>query len=56
MKIDEGPAFGAILIGGGVGFLVWQKYHNFGLALAVGLGLTIADYIFVVALKNMFKK
>jgi len=56
MKIEEGPAFGAITIGAGVGFLVWQKWQNPVLAIAVGVGLTIADYIFLMIVKKVFKK
>lgn len=56
MKIEEGPAFGAVLIGTGVGFLIWQKYQNLGMAIAIGLGLAIADYVFLWAIKKIFKK
>ena len=56
MKLEEGPAFGALIIGGGVGFLLWQKYQNLGLALGVGIGLAIADYFFLILVKKVFKK
>ena len=56
MKLEEGPLFGALIIGGGIGFLVWQKYQNPGLAIAVGLGLVVADYAFLLIVKKIFKK
>lgn len=56
MKLEEGPLFGALIIGGGIAFLVWQKYQSLSLALAVGLGLVIADYVFLLLVKKIFKK
>jgi len=56
VKLEEGPAFGALIIGSGVGFLVWQKWQNPMLAIAVGVGLAIADYVFLIAIKKIFKK
>lgn len=56
MKIEEGPAFGAVIIGVGVGFLVWQRYQDPALAVAIGLGLAVADYVFLIAIKKIFKK
>ena len=56
MKIDEGPAFGAVLIGAGVGFLVWQKYQNIWMAIGIGVGLAVADYAFLILVKKLFKK
>lgn len=56
MKLEEGPLFGALIIGGGVGFLVWQKSQNLVLAIAVGLSLVIADYAFLLIVKKVFKK
>ncbi len=56
MKLDEGAAFGALIIGAGIGFLVWQKWQNPALAMAVGIGLAVADYVFLMMLKKVFKK
>lgn len=56
MKVEEGPLFGALIIGGGVGFLVWQKSQNLVLAIAIGVGLVIADYAFLLIIKRVFKK
>lgn len=56
MKLDEGPAFGALVIGAGVGYLYWQKTQNLGVAIALGIGLTIADYVFLLVVKKIFKK
>lgn len=56
MKIDQGPAFGALIIGSGVGLLVWQKYGDPLLAVGIGAGLAIADYAFLMAIKRFSKK
>lgn len=56
MNIEAGPAFGAILIGGGIGVLLWQKYQDPVLAIGVGVAVTIADYVFLMATKKYFKK
>lgn len=56
MKIEEGPAFGALIIGSGVGLLVWQKYGDPFLAVGVGVGIALADYAFLIAIKKFSKK
>ncbi len=56
MKLQEGPAFGALIIGTGVAFLVWQKTAKPGMAIGAGLLVAIADYILVIAIKKLFKK
>lgn len=48
MKIYEGPAFGALLIGSGLAFLLYRKSQNLGLALVVGTVVTILDYVVLV--------
>ncbi len=52
MKIEEGPAFGALIIGIGVTYLVNQKTQNLTLALAVGLGVAIADYVLILLIRK----
>ncbi len=56
MKLNEGPAFGALIIGVGVGFLVWQRWQSPALAIGAGVGVAVADYIFLIFLKKVFKK
>lgn len=56
MKLQEGPAFGAGIIGFGVGFLVWQKTRNLVWAIGIGIALAIADYIFLIFVKKVFGK
>ncbi len=56
MKLQEGPAFGALIIGAGVGYLVHQKTNSPSLALGAGLGIAIADYVLVVVIKKFLKK
>jgi len=58
MKIQEGPAFGALLIGSGLAFLLYRKSQNLGLALVVGTAVTILDYavlVWVAKLKDRNK-
>lgn len=56
MRLEEGPLFGALIVGPGVGFLTYQQSNNLGLALGVGLVVTILDYLIVVFLKTKFGK
>jgi len=56
MKLDEGPAFGALIIGAGVGFLVWQKWQNPLMAVGVGVVLAVGDYVFLWLVKKYLKK
>ncbi len=56
MRYEEGPAFGAFIIGVGIAFLVYQRTASLPLALLVGAGLAIADYVLVTWIKNRFKK
>lgn len=56
MKLEEGPAFGALIIGTGVGYLVYRKTQAPLLSAVVGVGIGIADYILVIFIKNVTKK
>ena len=56
MKLQEGPLFGALIIGIGVAFLTYRKTNNALLALGLGLGVAIADYILIFAIKAVTKK
>ncbi len=56
MKLEEGPLFGALIIGVGIGYLTWQKTGNAPLGVAIAIALTVADYIFLMAIKKIFKK
>lgn len=49
MKIQEGPAFGAFIIGSGVGYLLYQKTQNLALAAFVGAAITLVDYFILSA-------
>lgn len=56
MKLQEGPAFGALIIGVGVGFLTFKKTNNLALGLGAGVLIAIADYVLVVVIKKVTKK
>lgn len=56
MKLQEGPAFGALIIGAGVAFLTYKKTNNGILALGLGAGVAIADYILVLVIKRVTTK
>lgn len=56
MKIQEGPAFGALIIGCGVGYLTHAKTNNAPLAILLGLAVAVADYILVLVIKRVTKK
>lgn len=56
MKLQEGPLFGALIIGFGVGFLTFKKTNNIGLAILLGLAVCIADYVLIMVIKTVTKK
>lgn len=45
MKIQQGPAFGALIIGSGLAVLFYQQSQNLALALLIGAGVGIVDYL-----------
>ena len=56
MKLQEGPAFGALIIGVGVGFLAYKKTNNIALGAGAGIVIAIADYVLVVVIKQITNK
>ena len=56
MRIEEGPALGAVIIGSGVAFLLYQRNQNLVLSLAIGLAVAVADYFLVLAFRSFGKK
>ena len=52
MKIQEGPAFGALLIGGGLAFFLNRAGKPIWFSLLVGASVGLADYILIVWLKS----
>jgi len=55
MKLQEGPAFGAAIIGSGLAFLVWKKTQNLFFAIIAGIGIAIVDYVVLLWIQS-FKK
>ena len=55
MKLQEGPAFGALIIGVGLGYLLYNRTQNIILAAGVGIAVALADYFFLIWI-NSFKK
>jgi len=55
MTIKEGPAFGALLIGGGIGYLFFQKTQRLDLSIGVGVFIYVLDYV-VLDWLSRFKK
>lgn len=56
MKLEEGPIFGALIIGVGIGYLYYFETGDLLTASLIGLGIIIADYVLVVQIKRRFKK
>jgi len=52
MKLQEGPAFGALLIGTGVGFLMARAGKPVWMSVAAGLVVGVGDYAVLVFLKS----
>ncbi len=56
MKLREGPAFGALIIGMGLAFLMNGKGFPLWQALGAGLIIGLADYFFIVLIQERFRK
>ena len=56
MKIEEGPAFGALIIGAGVAFLTYKQTNLVPLALLIGFSVAFADYFFLLMVKRFKNK
>jgi len=56
MKIQEGPAFGALIIGMGFAFFINQKTSNIPLALGAGIAIGLLDYFFLIWIRRFTKK
>jgi|GEM_PF-1384689 len=56
VKIQEGPAMGAALIGSGLAFLIYQKNQNLLFAGSIGLAVGLADYIILIWLQKFKRK
>ena len=52
MKLQEGPAFGALIIGMGLAFLINKQTDNLALALGAGVVVGLADYFILVWFNN----
>lgn len=56
MALREGPAFGALIIGGGLAFLMNEKGFPLWQSLGAGIGVGVADYLFIVFIQERFRK
>ena len=52
MKLQEGPAFGAVLIGCGLAYFLFRSGKPLVLSLLGGVVAAVADYALIVWLKN----
>ena len=55
MKIEEGPAFGALIIGSGLGYLIYSKTQNVVYAACGAIAVALVDYVLLIWIKS-FKK
>ena len=56
MKLQEGPAFGALIIGVGLGYLLYNRTQNALLATGAGIAVALADYFFLIWIQSFKKK
>lgn len=56
MKLQEGPAFGALIIGAGLGYLLYNRTQNALLAAGAGIAVALADYFFLIWIQSFKKK
>ncbi len=52
INIQEGPAFGAFILGGGVAFLLFQKTKSLYLSIAAGVWVALIDYFVLIWIAN----
>ena len=52
MKLQEGPVFGALIIGCGLTYFLYRSGKPLGLSLLIGVAIAVADYFILVWLKN----
>jgi len=56
VKIQEGPAFGALVIGAGVAYLTWNETQNILYGGLAGIAVALADYFFLIWISRFKKK
>ena len=58
MKSDNyaGPLFGAAIIGVGIGYLIYKKTGNAVYAGLAVVGITAADFVFILITNRYFHK
>lgn len=56
LPFREGPAFGALIIGGGLAFLMNGKGFPLWQSLGAGVVIGLADYLFIVFIQERFRK
>ena len=56
MKLQEGPLFGALIIGAGVGFLLYQRNGDLSIAILAAVVLTVLGYGVEVLVRKFFGK
>lgn len=52
MKLQSGPAFGALMIAIGFAYLLHRSGKPLGFSILVGAAIGIADYVFLIWLKS----
>lgn len=53
MNLQQGPLFGAMIVGTGIGYLLYQKTQNIVLAVLAAAAITMAGYGLEVWLKSV---
>jgi len=48
MRVQEGPAFGALIIGMGLAFLINKQSDNLLAAISIGAAVGFVDYFLLV--------
>ena len=56
MQLEEGPLLSALIIGAGVGFLIFQKFENPLYGLGAGLTVGLGDYLILSWINTLRKK
>jgi hypothetical protein len=48
MKLEAGPVFSAVLIGGGIGYMVFKKTGNPLYGIGTAVAICAGEYLFLI--------
>ena len=56
MKFEAGPMFGAVLVGGGSGYMVYKKTGNPVYGVGAAIAICVGEYLYLIWANSLRKK